>query len=70
VVHISKKTFILDLMQDSGLGSLDLGRVSMASVKIQVRMSASHGFDYEHPRLLGFPTFGLYRRILLGIVEG
>ena len=26
-------------------------------------------FDYEHPRLLGFPTFDFDRRIPLGIVE-
>jgi len=42
----------------------------MASVMMQVRTGASHDFDYEHPRLLGFLTFGLDRRVPLGIVEG
>ena len=27
-------------------------------------------FDYEHPGFLSFPTFGLDRRISLGVIEG
>lgn len=33
-------------------------------------VGASAGFDHEHSRFLGFPTFGLDRRVPLRIVEG
>src|ERR1700733_3961072 len=37
--------------------------------KTRMNNDGSAGFDYEHPRLLGFPAFRLDRSVRLGIIE-